>query len=345
MHEQALRTILLIQAVEESDTQGELLPLAERAQATQSVVQGAADVIGAFAGDALSSAGERLLARRATHLYERLRLRAPVTGELLSVAGGSGSSNGLLVLALAVGVLLAAIDGRGYIDILGFALLGLLAWNVLVYALLIANCVRPRLLSGAGVARLYARWLSGRAQSVLRRSRAFNAPLAAALPRFATDWGALSRALVMQRAKRVFHACAALVALGFMAGLFVRALVLRDNAGWSGSFFGAAIVRVFLQLLYGPAAAISGIALPPSARDLAALHVTGASVGVAALPWVYLISLTVALYVIAPRALAAAALSLQLWRIGRRMAVPASVVPYARRTLVATAAAPASSAS
>jgi hypothetical protein len=41
-------------------------------------------------------------------------------------------------------VLLAVLDGRGCIDILGFALLGLLAWNVLAYALLIANRVRPR---------------------------------------------------------------------------------------------------------------------------------------------------------------------------------------------------------
>jgi hypothetical protein len=79
MHEQALRTILLIQAVDESDTQEELLPLAERAQATQNVVHGDADAHDAFAGDALSRAGERLLARRSAHLHERLR--APVTAE------------------------------------------------------------------------------------------------------------------------------------------------------------------------------------------------------------------------------------------------------------------------
>jgi hypothetical protein len=334
---------LLIHAVEESDTNGELLPLAERAQATQNVVRGDADMHDAFVGDALSRDGERLLARRAAHLHERLRLRAPVTEELLAVAGGAGTSNGALATALLAGVLLAVLDGRGYIDILGFALLGLLAWNLLVYALLIANWVRPRALSGAGLARLYARWMASRADSVLRRSRSFNAPLAAALPRFATDWGALSKALVMQRAKRILHICTALVAVGFIAGLFVRGVVLRDHAAWSGSFFGAAIVRVFLQLLYGPAAAILGIALPPAAQDVEGLHVTGTSAGVAALPWIYLITLTVALYVIVPRAIAAAAASLQLWQIGRRMAVPASVVPYARRTLLATPAVPAGS--
>jgi hypothetical protein len=297
----------------------------------------------AFAGDALSSAGERLFARRAAHVHERLHLRAPITEELLAVASDSGASNGLLAVALSAGVLLAVLDGRGYIDILGFALLGLLAWNLLLYALLIANCVRPRALSGVGIARLYARWMARRADSVLRHSRSFNVPLAAALPRFATDWGALSQALVLQRAKWIFHISAALVAVGFIAGLFVRGVVLRDDAAWSSSFFGVAIVRVFLQLLYGPAAVILGIALPPTARDVAALHVTGAAGGVAALPWIYLISLTVTIYIIVPRAIAAVAASVQLWQIGRRMAVPASVVAYARRMLLATAAAPSGS--
>jgi hypothetical protein len=69
MHEQALRTILLIQAVEESDTQGELLPRAERAQATQYVVHGDADAHDAFAGDALSRAARRT--RMSARAYAR----------------------------------------------------------------------------------------------------------------------------------------------------------------------------------------------------------------------------------------------------------------------------------
>ena len=45
------------------------------------------------------------------------------------------------------------------------------------------------------------------------------------------------------------------------------------------------------------------------------------------------------LYIIVPRALAAALASVQLWRIGRRMAVPASVIADARRALAEPAAA------
>lgn len=84
-----LRLILLIQAIEESDTKGELLPLAEREEATQEMVRGAGDVDEAFAGDALSPTGERLLTRRAQHLHERVRLRAPITDRLLAVIVGA----------------------------------------------------------------------------------------------------------------------------------------------------------------------------------------------------------------------------------------------------------------
>jgi hypothetical protein len=135
-----LRLILLIQAIEESDTKGELLPLVER---------GACDVPQAFAGEALSPAGELLLARRAQLLYERLRLRAPVIDHVLAVAGGSGARGGLIGAALFTGVLLAALDGHGYIDVLSLALLGLLAWNLLVYAFWIASRIRPHSWSGA----------------------------------------------------------------------------------------------------------------------------------------------------------------------------------------------------
>jgi hypothetical protein len=338
MHEHALRTILFIQAVEDSDTKGELLPLAEREEATQSVAGGDGGVQEVFADGLLTLAGERLLTRRALHLYERLRLRAPIIDQALAVAAGSGAADGLQAIALLVGLLLAVLDGRGYIDILGWSILGLLAWNLFVYVLLVANWLRPRRWSGTGVASLYARWMGSRAGSVLKRSRSFNVPLAAALPRFSTDWGALSRNLVMQRARRIFHVCAALVAVGFIAGLFIRGLVLRDVAGWQSSFLGAGIVRACLKLLYAPAAAILGIALPSGVQDVAALRVTDAGGGVAPLAWLDLGTLTVTLYIIAPRLLAAALAGVRLWIIARRMTVPASVVPYARRILPAARA-------
>ena len=235
MHAHDLRRILLVQAIEESDANGELLTFAARAAATQAALRENSDAAQAFAGDGLSAAGERLLLRRARELEESVRLRAPIVERLHALTVGAGRRDGLLVLALLVGLVLAALDGHSYIDILGASLLALLAWNLSVYALSAAHLMRPRARSGAGITALYARWLGRRAALVLRRSRSFNAPLAAALPPFSSEWGTLARALVLQRAVRLFHICAALVVVGLVVGLCVRGFVLRDAAGWSSS--------------------------------------------------------------------------------------------------------------
>jgi hypothetical protein len=336
MHAHDLRMILLIQAIEESDTQGELLPLAERAAATQGAIRGASNLEQAFDGDALAPEGERLLVRRARELHERVRLRAPIVERLLALSVGAARHEELLVLALLTGIVLAALDGHGCIDILGAPLFALVAWNLALYTLGVANLIRPRALRGAGVRRLYARWMGSRAAAVLRHSRFFNVPLAAALPRFSTEWGTLARALVLQRAARVFHLAAVLVVLGLVIGFGVRGFVLRDAAGWSSSLFGAGIVRWLLQLLYAPAAAISGIALPATAGDVEALRVANGAGGGESRPWIYLIALSMTLYIIVPRMIGAATASLRLWQISRSMAVPASVALYARRTLIAS---------
>lgn len=68
--------------------------------------------------------------------------------------------------------------------------------------------------------------------------------VAAALPRFSSDWDAPARPLVTQRATRLFHICAAVIALGYITGLLVRGHVLRDEDGLGSSFFGARVVRV-----------------------------------------------------------------------------------------------------
>jgi len=339
MRAHELRTVLLVQAVEETDTTGELLPLAERDAVTREILRDAGAAGEFFAGDRLSDLGERLLVRRTRELQARLRLRAPIIDRLLAESVGAGRRDGLLVLALLVGFVLAALDGRSYIDILGPALVGILAWNLGVYALRLANLAGPRSLSGAGITRLYGRWLSGRAAALLRRSRAFNAPLAAALPRFTKEWGVLAQALVMLRAIRLFHVCAALVALGMIAGVAVRGFVLRDAAGWSSSLFGPGIVRGFVWIVYAPAAALARIALPASSVEVESLHVAGASGGGASSAWVVLIASTLALYIIVPRVFAAAVATLRMWHSARTMAVPALVLPYARRTLSAADAA------
>src|SRR2546426_6021069 len=73
MHERALRTVLLIQAIEETDQEGEVLPLADRAQATRAIVGDSPPPVDEQVQAPLSSADEWFLTRRADVLLANLR--------------------------------------------------------------------------------------------------------------------------------------------------------------------------------------------------------------------------------------------------------------------------------
>lgn len=347
MHERALRTVLLIRSIDEGDTVGEVLSLAERAEATRSATRDG-PVRPAAAGRALSRDAERLLVRRADLLLDKLRARSPMIAQMLALASGaSWLGPGLLLLASASGLSLSALDGSRQINVIAFSLLGLIAWNLLVFVVLIAARFKP----GRGdagtdspLARLYERWVRGRVESLLRRSSAFNLPLSQALQRFARDWAAVARPLVVLRARRLFHLCAAMVALGLIAGLYVRGIVLRYDAGWDSTFLGPQSARTLFTALYGPASVVTGIALPATDEALQALRWKGAAGGVPAAPWIHLIAVTALLYIVLPRALAVIATSVGLLRLARHPELPASLVPYARALLLQSGEAPALSA-
>jgi hypothetical protein len=335
MHERALRTVLLIRSIDEGDEAGEVLSLTDRAEATRSAAQADRPLRGSGPGGALPRELERLLVRRAELLLEKLRARSPVVGQALALAGGvSWLGPLLLLLAFGAGVSLSVLDGSRKIDILSFPLLGVIAWNAVVYVLLIAARFAPRRAEPAAadspLSRLYERWLRGRLGSLLHRSSLFNVPLSQALQRFARDWAGIARPMLVLRAKRLFHLCAALVALGLVAGLYARGIVLRYDAGWDSTFLGPSGVRTLLAVLYGPASALSGIALPGSDAALQALRWNGGAGGAPAAPWIHLIAVTALLYVVLPRTLLVLASSLGLLRLARRPALPASLLAYAR---------------
>jgi hypothetical protein len=333
MHERALRTVLLVRAIEESDPAGEILPLADREEATRFVLR-ETRATSPPGSTTLTPHDERLLARRAARLRERLESRSPVVSQLLSLVGGAPHlGKVLLVLAFASGASLAALDGSRRINILAFPLIGLIAWNLLVYVVLIASRLRRgrRPTSGSPlVARFYERWVSWRTNGLLSRSSAFNAPLATAFRRFAADYAPIAHPLLVLRAKRLFHLAAAFVAIGLMAGLYVRGIALRYEAGWESTFLGPEMVGTILRVLYGPASALSGIALPGSVAEVDALRWTGSSGGAEAAPWIHLIAWTALLYIVIPRFLAVLANTVVLWHAARHPAAPPELNRYAR---------------
>ena len=196
MRERALRSVLLIKAVEEADLAGTLLPAADRAAATRDAARGQDE---ATAATALGSRGA--LAQEGATAAREAR------GAAARPAGGSRPRRGLghspwpagpggwgrswSWLSLAAGFSLSALDGTRRINVLAFPLLGLVLWNLLVYLLVVARWIRAlgrRAPSPSPVARLLAQAGLAGVRRMIARSAAFNTPLAGALGRFIGEW-------------------------------------------------------------------------------------------------------------------------------------------------------------
>lgn len=335
MHERALRTVLLVQAIEESDRVGELLPLADRTDATRNAARESGSLDTQMSAG-LSPATQRFLVLRAERLRERLEVRSPVIRQVLTLAAGaSWMSRVLWIASLLVGFGLSSLDGRQRINILAFPLAGLMLWNFIVYATLIFGRIRTRnsQTQSTWLSNLYERWIRSRADSVLRSSARYNAPLAAGLQRFAGEWTAVAHRLLILRAKKLFHICAALVAVGLIVGLYVRGIGLSYDAGWESTFLAPSQVLVLLKILYGPASLLSGIPLPTSAEEVESLRWVAAGGGASAAPWIHLIAWTALIYIVLPRLLMAVGNTLSLMWGARRLAAPQTLAPYARDIL------------
>ncbi len=332
MHERALRRLLLIKAIEESDRAGTLIPPADRVAATRAArreVDASSD--GVPPSSAFDARAVRLLTARAETLTHRVVTRYPFVETLLTQRGLAWAGRMLLLASLVIGLSLSALDGSRRIDILAMPLLGLLAWNLLVYMLVAVDALRPR--AGRPARHTWAQLLTtaslSRVKRLIVRSGAFNAVLAEALRRFIGEWSAAMRPLLVARAARLLHLCAAAAGVGLVAGLYLRGIVLDYRAGWESTFLDAAQVRAILAFLYAPAAAVTGIALPDTAH-IAAIRMTAGLGGEGAARWIHLLAATTMLFIVLPRLALATILTANIWRRTLRAPPPASLQPYFR---------------
>lgn len=307
MRADELRSVLLVKAVEETDRAGTLLPGADRVAAARA----------ARREHPQASAMDVLLPARAQRLLPRILDRNPAAAWLVSITREPRwIAAAFVAVSLAAGFGLSALDGTRSINILGFPLLGLVLWNLAVYALLLA---RPSF-SGS--------WL---APAVMRLARAAvrRAPqrlLSDALLQFVGEWSRAAGVLYRLRAARMLHLAALALALGLIGGLYLRGLALEYRATWASTFLDAAQVHAVLSVVYGPASLVTGVRLPGPV-ELEAIGLRGEN----AARWIHLMAGTVALFVVVPRALLAAAAGAALRRRSRELASPASLQGYFRQ--------------
>lgn len=337
MREETLRAVLMVKAIEEVDRAGTIIPPGDRAQATREAVR----ALGAGIDEAALVADDRLLARalgsRAERLTGPLVQRFPIVDEALGrTRTPAGLLIVLLVVAFASGIGLSALDGSRRIDILAFPFIGLIAWNLCVYALLVIGWIKARNapVKRSAAGRSWARRLfERRIAPLLKRTRRVHVALGEALGTYAASCVEVGGAYIAQHARRWMHLAAAAIALGLIVGLYLRGMVLRYEAGWESTFLGPGQVQAILGVLYGPVAGWSSVQLPATVAEVASLRWTPAGGGGDAAPWIHLIALTLALYVLVPRLLLAGLATLQLWRLERATPLPDALRGHAADVL------------
>ena len=316
LDENDLRDVLLVRAFEDGGEAALLeAPVATGATAAARAELGRAGEVGAPA----------LIVERARRLRQVLEEQRPAARRAVQLARGRSLPLGLwLPGAVLLGLVVDRLGPAGRVDLLSFPLLGLLSWNLLVYLGLAWQALRgearaeahegaaSRAAAGGGLAGLAA-WSLDPARP-WRSDRVDDGPAAvAALQRFGGDWLRLTLPLHAARLRRSLHLVALGVALGAVAGLYLRGLVLHYEASWSSTFLGATEVHGLLEALFAPAALVLGESLPDVAAIEALRGPEGA--GDAAL-WIHLNAVTAALFIALPRGL----LALLEGRRARRLA-------------------------
>ena len=245
----------------------------------------------AVVGDAAGP--QRFVVARAAIALQRLLPRDPAGQRWL---GRRPWQPAWVAVALVLGLLGGlAVDQLGppqRVNLLAPAVWAVVAWNLAVYlALLLPKSLPnslPSLLPGLR---------DGLAHWALRGGDTVQ-----------LLWARHASPLTGARLALLLHTAAAGLALGLMAGLYLRGLVLDYRAGWQSTFLDALTVQQVLDLLLKPASALSGIAVP----DVVPLRVgPGGDATATAAPWIHLLATTLALAVLLPRCLLA-------WRAAAR---------------------------
>jgi hypothetical protein len=319
MNEAAAREVLLVRAVEAADDARTLWTDADRAWASRA----AAEVTGSDA------APPAYVARRASLALERLRERYPsLRRTLRAVTWRPWIAPALALLALVLGLATDYLGPSQRVNILAFPLLALLAWNVAVYALILVRGLWGLVSSRGRMLGPVARFVARVGRGLPTAAGARDAPIAAAVGAFTAEWARAAASLTAARVARSLHFAAFAFALGAVAGLYVRGLVLQYNAGWESTFLNPEAVQRLLAFVLGPASALTGIPIADTPR-LEALQF-GTGTGESAAPWLHLYAATVALVVLVPRLL----LGLGTWLVERRLAARFPVAleePYFQR--------------
>lgn len=320
------RRVVLAQVIEVADTQGKLLGDVER------------EAIDARAAAAIQKAqpgGDACMAdmlhQRAAQVVETVGKTSPALAALAEPPHWlDWLAWGLPLSALLLGVATNQIANPHRVDLLSPALLGIVAWNLLVYALMalaaLRGVARPAVVAVAPV-QTPSPWMGlrrwGASLSFARadRLRQLQAGMAA---RFLAQWQAVAGTVSAQRLRRLLHLCAAAWGAGVALSLLLRGTVVAYSAGWESTFLDASQVHAVLSMLFAPVVALFSLQ-PFSVQEIAGMRFGTDGLVSATMDggrrWALLYVGLLVLLVVLPRLLLAAVAQWQAMRLARRVSL------------------------
>ncbi len=312
LDEDSARQLVLVRAIEDVDTQGKLLSEVEREQLERDALE--ATRVGPGGMDVA-----RYLQQRAHRMLQAVEHRNPRVAALQDAAPWSAWLLLLLPLAACIfGAAIDRIDNPHQVNMLSPPLLGVLAWNLAVYLLIVASAVWP----GSWTPRVpfaqLQRWLAGVPASGRRTGRLRTDVLA----RFQQYWHRAAGAQQWLWWKELLHLSAAGWALGLAISIVLGGIVREYRVGWESTLLGVDQVHALLSALFAPVVAL----LPFDAFSVADLQRmafrSGADIGVdEARRWVWLYVALLFAIVIVPRLLLAGWTAWLRLRRGRAIAI------------------------
>jgi len=328
MNEQVARNVVLVRAIETADVAHAVLSDDDRKFATRS----ARELAAWQAADAHVAANQHhFLQQRAEQILKRLGERFPAFGVFHKRAPGlKGIWLALPFLAFLFGAALDRIADPHRVDLLSAPLLGIIAWNLLVYLGLLVWALVPAARKRKSDAPLLQRLSVGKAAV----PRKLPAPLADGVAHYLANWSAMSEPLTRARVSRTFHLAAAGFALGAVASLYARGLLTQYITGWESTFLDAQQVHTLLSWLFAPALTVfpflQGFTLPEieALRFGSTIGGTGSVAG--GERWVHLYGATMLLLVIAPRLVLATIAAISARRLKRNFPIDLDQ-PYYRK--------------
>ena len=324
MDEAAARRVMLAHAIESADTEHKLLSEGERDQIDRQARQAAG--VGAEEGGPV--APERFLEVRAQQVIAAVAARNPGLASLQeSPAWQRWVGVGTPVLALFLGVLTDVIANPHRVDLVSLPLLGIVAWNVAIYLVLIASLFMARSSADRPWLAGLGRWTDG--ERALRRRAGNLRANATAL--FHMRWYRATQALHLLRVKRVLHLAAAAWAVGIAMSLLARGLVVEYRVGWESTFLSAAQVHAILSFLRLPALLLFPFQ-PFTVQEVAALRFSEGGGAIGGARWVYMYVALLLALVVLPRVVLAAVAYARERVLSRRIPIDLGE-PYYQRLL------------